>query len=47
MKIQMLKQQKGVKKQYGRFDISIFGIQPVDTLDTGKHIWGWSNGHTR
>jgi len=33
MKIQMFKKQKGVKKQYGRLDISIFGIQPVDTPD--------------
>jgi len=33
MKIQMFKQQKGVKKQYGGLDRSIFGIQPMDTLD--------------
>jgi len=33
MIIQMFKQRKGVTKQYGRLDISIFGIQPVDTPD--------------
>ena len=29
----MFKQQKGVTKQNGRLDISILGIQPVDTPD--------------
>lgn len=43
----MFKQQKGVKKQYGRLDISMFQVGLVDTLDTGKRILGWSNGNTR